>query len=244
MFFLEFRVGQWHLSLAIVFVILGFLLATAFSTQQRWGERPGPRKQSLVDFIKKQQAERDKLGNQLVTARKELDRFDRNVAGRTSELAAHSQELERLRIAAGLRSMRGAGLELVVGDAQRVPLGADPDSWLIHDYDLQIIVNALWRGGAKAIAINGERFVVNTGIRSSGSTILINSKPQGGPYKILAVGSTTRLERTLRSDSDARMLLDDYAQKYGLLVKTVRRRDIKMPPFKGSYGFESIGRKS
>lgn len=241
---MEFRVGQWHLSLAIVFVILGFLLATAFSTQQRWGERPGPRKQSLVDFIKKQQAERDKLGNQLVTARKELERFDHEVAGRTSELAAYSQELKRLRVTAGLRSMRGPGLELVVGDAQRVPLGADPDSWLIHDYDLQIIVNALWRGGAKAISINGERFVVNTGIRSSGSAILINSKPQGGPYRILAVGPTPRLERALRSDSDARMLLEEDAQKYGLLMKTIGRRDIKMPSYKGSYSFESTGRKT
>ena len=236
-----YRLGQWHISLTIVFVILGFLLATAFSTQQRWGERAGPRKQNLVDFIKKQRVERDALGDQLIKLRKEIDKLDLAQAGRLDQQSVYGRQLERLKLKAGLKAVGGPGLEITIGDAARVPLGADPDSYLIHDYDIQIIVNALWRGGAEAMALNGERFVINTGIRSAGSTILINSKPQGGPYKIKAIGDPERLLNVLKQDSDAALLVGDYAQRYGLVVKKVRRRRLTVPPFKGSLKTVSKG---
>lgn len=240
---MQFKLGRWHLSLAIVFVVLGFLLSTAFATQQRSGERPGPRKQNLIDFIEKQRREREKLGSQLVEARKNVAGLDSARAGRLGVLAKYSRELESLRVRAGLKGVSGRGIELLIGDAARIPLGADPDSFLIHDYDLQILINALWRGGAEAIAVNGERFVVNTGIRSAGSTILINSKPQGGPYRIKAIGASKRLVRTLKADSDAALLMGDYAQKYGLIVKLSTRNKVTIPPYKGSLRLQLLRRK-
>ena len=237
------RLGRWHPSLTLIFIFLGFLLATAFSTQQRWGERPGPRKQNLVDFIKKQRSEREELGDQLVDLRAGIERLDSERSGRLGILAAYGRQVEGLKNEAGLRAAAGPGVELVLGDAARVPLGADPNSFLIHDYDLQIIVNALWRGGAEAVSINGERFVANTGIRSAGSAILINSKPQGGPYRIKAIGKPKRLVKTLKNDSDASMLMGDYAQKYGLIAKLSERKLINVPSYKGSLRLQLLRRK-
>ena len=229
-----YRLGQWHVSLTMVFVILGFLLATAFSTQQTLGERSAPRKNNLIQFIKKQRGERDKLGNQLIEIRKELDNQESRQVGSEGILATSNAYLEELRVRSGLSEVSGPGLEIVLGDAPRVPLGAEPDSFLIHDYDLQIVINALWRGGAEAIAVNGERFVANTGIRSAGSTVLINSKPQGVPYRIKAIGKVNTLEKLLKQDSDAALLLGQYAQDYGLVAKVVRKKKLKLPPYKGS----------
>ena len=240
---MRFKFGRWHLSLAIVFVILGFLLSTAFSTQQRWGSRPGLRKQNLVDLIEQKRREREKIGGQLNDVRKKVENLDSARAGRLGTLANYSRELEGLRLKAGLRAVRGPGVDLVIGDAPRVPVGADPDSFLIHDYDLQIITNALWRGGAEALSINGERFVTNTGIRSAGSTVLINSKPQGGPYHIQAIGQPKRLVKFLKTDSDSALLMGDYAQKYGLITKLSVRKTVTVSAYKGSLRLQLLRRK-
>lgn len=235
------RLGQWHTSLTIVFVILGFLLATAFSTQQRWGERQGPRKQNLIEFIKRQRDERDRLGRQIVGIRRDVESVESRNSGSSGMLASYRRDLEGLKARSGLTVVGGPGLEVVLGDAKRVPSGVDPDSFLIHDFDLQIIVNALWRGGARALAINGERFVAGTGIRSAGSAILINSKPQGGPYRIRALGDPRKLLKTLKADADASLLLGDYAQKYGLTVKTAAKKKMELPPFIGSLRLTTLG---
>lgn len=240
---MAFKFGRWHLSLTIVFVILGFLLSTAFSTQQRLGARPGLRKQTLVDLIEQKRADREKLGDQLIEVRKKVEDLDKARAGRLGALASYGRELKRLRLQAGLGAVSGPGIDLVIGDAARVPVGADPDSFLIHDYDLQIIVNALWRGGADAVSINGERFVTNTGIRSAGSAILINSKPQGGPYRVKAIGKPKRLMRILKTDSDSALLMGDYAQKYGLITKLSARKKVTVPAYKGSLRLQSQEKK-
>ncbi|HEB12968.1 MAG TPA: DUF881 domain-containing protein [Actinobacteria bacterium] len=228
------RFGKWHISLTLVFLILGFLLATAFNTQQMLGESSRPRKQNLIEFIKKRRDERTRLGKDLIEMRKELESQSSKIAGTEGIVASYSKTLENLRFRAGLKAVKGPGLEIVLRDAPRIPVGEETDNFLIHDYDLQIVVNALWRGGAEAIAINGERLTAGTGIRSAGSTILINSKPQGGPYRIKVIGNKKELSKILKTDSDAALLTSDYSQKYGLVVKIMTRKQLVLPPYYGS----------
>lgn len=230
---MEFRLGRWHVSLTLVFILLGFLLATAFSTQQRLEDRPGTRKDNLIQFIRKQRREQKRLGAQLTEVREELGYIDAERADSEGVLAAHSQELERLRSRAGLVPVTGPGLELTVGDAQRIPPDVNPDSFLIHDYDLQMIVNALWRGGAEALAVNGERFVASTGIRSAGSIILINSRPQPGPYRVRAIGDAEGLVLALKQDNYAAMLLGESAAQFGLQIDTRPQEKMTLPGYTG-----------
>ena len=228
------RLGRWHLSLTLVFLILGFLLATAFNTQQLLVERSRPRKQNLIEFVKKRRDERSRLGKDLIKMRKELESQSSRMAGAEGILVSYSKTLENLRFRAGLKAVKGPGLEIVLRDSPRIPIGEETDNFLIHDYDLQIVVNALWRGGAEAIAINGERLAAGTGIRSAGSTILINSKPQGEPYRIKVIGNRQDLAKILKTDSDAALLTSDYSQKYGLVVKIMNRKQLVLPPYYGS----------
>ncbi len=241
-FCVELRLGQWHLSLTLVFILLGFLLATGFSTQQRLGERPGPRKDNLLQFIKKQRGEHANLEDQLEAARIELALIDAKRADSKGILAAYGRQLEGLKLRAGLTRVEGRGVEVIIGDAKRVPAGIDPDSFIIHDYDIQIIVNALWRGGAEAMAVNGERIVAHTGIRSAGSTILINSTPQGSPFRIKAIGNTKRMERVLGEDDDAALLLGEYSQQYGLVYRLFPRDRVRVPAYTGSMGLTGARR--
>lgn len=235
---MEFRLGRWHLSLTLVFILLGFLLATAFSTQQRLSERPAPRKDNLIQFIRKQRREQKRLGTQLTEVREELGRIDGERADSEGVLATYSQQLERLRARAGLVSTVGPGIELIIGDAQRIPADVNPDGFLIHDYDLQMVVNALWRGGAEALAINGERFVVGTGVRSAGSIILINSRPQAGPYHVKAIGDAQALMDALKQDTYASMLLGESASQFGLQVDIREADKLTLPGYTGGIKLE------
>ncbi len=236
---MAFRLGAWHLSLTLVFVLLGFLLATAFSTQQRLADRPGPRKDNLIQFIRKQRREQVKLGNQLSEVREELGTLGSELADSEGALAVYGRRLERLRAAAGLVPVSGPGVEVILGDAQRIPAGVDPDSFLIHDYDVQMVVNALWRGGAEEISINRERLTVTTGVRSAGTTILINSRPQGAPYVIKAIGDPDALKKALVDDADAAMLVGEYSQQFGLKAEVRAVDKVRLPAFTGSISIKS-----
>ena len=236
---MEFRLGRWHLSLTLVFILLGFLLATGFSTQQRLAERPGPRKDNLIQFIRKQRTEQKRMGGQLKDAREELAELSSEMADSEGTLATYSRQVEGLRERAGLVPVKGPGLEIVLGDAQRIPAGIDPDSFLIHDYDLQMVINALWRGGAEEIAVNGERFTAATGVRSAGSIILINSRPLGGPYKIRAIGDPDRLLKILERDPDASMLVGEYAQQFGLRAEVKKMDELTLPAYTGGISLKS-----
>ncbi len=59
---------------------------------------------------------------------------------------------------------------------------------IVHDYDLQLVVNELTASGAEAIAINGQRVISRTAIRCVGPTIMVNNVPIVPPFEILAVG--------------------------------------------------------
>lgn len=236
---MELRLGRWHLSLTLVFIFLGFLLATAFSTQQQLAERPGPRKDNLIQFIRKQRTQQKRLGGQLREARGELAELSSEMADSEGALATYSRQVKGLRERAGLVRVKGPGLEIVLGDAQRIPAGVDPDSFLIHDYDLQMVINALWRGGAEEIAVNGERFTAATGVRSAGSIILINSRPQGGPYKIRAIGNPDRLLAILERDPDASMLVGEYSQQFGLRAEIKRMDELTLPAYTGGISLKT-----
>ena len=145
-----------------------------------------------------------------------------------------SQEFDRVRLNAGMAEVAGPGVEVVLGDGSDVPKGADPNDYLIHDTDIAGVVNALFVGGAEAVAVNGERIIATTPIRCAGTTILVNATRLGNPYTIVAIGDPETLERAVREDSHASLLFDVYSKQYGLQVSLSRATEVSVPAFKGS----------
>jgi uncharacterized protein YlxW (UPF0749 family) len=228
---------SWHLSLTLVFFILGFLIGLAFTTQAKYNQRYSPRKENLLALIKKKQEQQQRLKTELVKVQAALTKRQKVLSRRQKSLKNKLAVLNRLKRQAGLTPLKGAGLEVILGDAEQMPPTGDPDSYLIHDYDLQIVVNALWRGGAVGMAINNERTVLTSSIRSSGTAILVNSRPLGSPYKIKVVGPPKKLIKTLLSDSNAKRFFLDYKQQYGLVASYTVKKEVVLPMYKGSLRF-------
>ena len=59
---------------------------------------------------------------------------------------------------------------------------------MVHQQDIQAVVNALWKGGATAVTIQGQRIVSTTGIKCEGNSVELQGVPYPQPYVIQAVG--------------------------------------------------------
>lgn len=234
------RLGRWHLSLGVAFLLVGLLVGIAFRTQQRWQLRDAVRKQRLVDVVRSQEKRAVLMQAQLKAARARVSAIETEAAKRRGELSSFTAETKRLSVMAGLTPISGDGVQIVIGDAARVPSNGDPFNYVVHDYDLQILVNAVWGGGARAVAINGERLTSITGIRGAGATILVNNKPIGSPYKIVAIGPLSPLVRAIRTDPDARQLLGTYARSFDLVTHIAKGEKLSVPPYRGAILFMDL----
>ncbi len=139
----------------------------------------------------------------------------------TDEDAARSAELLELANLGGVAQISGPGVVVTIDDAPDAdvaPLNR------VLDRDLQDITNALWRMGAKGVAINGLRLTQTSAIRGAGDAILVNYQPLTRPYVVEAVGTSSAGEQA--SDLDA--LLDLLTRDYGL-VSNVDVGDVTLP---------------
>jgi uncharacterized protein YlxW (UPF0749 family) len=98
---------------------------------------------------------------------------------------------------AGLEPVSGPGVTITLTDApeavQDTAEVEDLNSLVVHEQDIQAVVNALWAGGAEAMTIQGQRVVSTTGIRCVGNTVILHDVPYAPPYVISAIGPTEEM---------------------------------------------------
>ncbi len=220
--------------LAVIVAVLGFMLAMAFNTNAvGLGARP-VRSSSLTGAVRDMERQRASLQKRLAELRASMSELEGKAAEEAGMRESFSLELQQARAAAGLTSVMGPGVEVVLADAAQVPAGSDPNDSVIHDYDVSTVVNALMNSGAEAVSINGERVVATTAIRCAGNTILVNSTRLGNPYTIRAIGDPAKLEDGVLSDDEASSIFSTYTTRYGLTTRLSRAGSLTVPGFGGS----------
>ncbi len=101
------------------------------------------------------------------------------------ELDATRLKLHELRIETGLAEMTGEGITVKLYDE----FGATSSSSIIHDTDIRDVINELFGSGAKGISLGGQRLIVTSAVRCSGSLIKVNDRLiTVNPVIIQAVG--------------------------------------------------------
>ena len=105
----------------------------------------------LVDLVREAQQSVDRLSAQRDDAgRRQIDTPPRRLAAMTDGGArCDRQRAPALAVDAGLVPMRGPGLVVTLNDAQRdangrFPRDASPDDLVVHQQDIQAVLNALW----------------------------------------------------------------------------------------------------
>lgn len=115
--------------------------------------------------------------------------------------ATSDTSLAEARFLAGLTPVQGPGVVVTLTDSKKpfpapMPVGVTPPN-TIHDSDINQVVNELKAAGAEAVAVNGQRLVATSSIRSAGPTVFINSVPQAPPFVINAIGDPKALASAL-----------------------------------------------
>ena len=114
---------------------------------------------------------------------------------------------------AGLTPVQGPGLSVTLRDSKKpLPGGVNipGNVTLIHDTDIEQVVNELKAAGAEAIAINDQRLVGMSPIRSVGPVIDVNGVPQAPPFVIKSIGDA----RTMRAALNLRGGVADMLRRY------------------------------
>lgn len=218
--------------LALVCVVLGFLAITATRSRPADPETRLPRRYQLAALIERQQRTAATLRSEVARLRSDVDALVRASSDREGTTASREQALTRASLHAGLTPMRGAGLRVTLDDSllEEAPTG-DVNDLVVHSQDVQAVVNALWRAGAEAMAINGQRLVGTSAVLCVGNTLLLNGTVHSPPYQVTAIGAARE-----RFDTDPLVRrLRQEAQAYGIRISIQRSDQLEVPRYRGSF---------
>jgi uncharacterized protein YlxW (UPF0749 family) len=104
---------------------------------------------------------------------------------------------------------------------------------VVHQQDVQAMVNALWAGGAEAMQIMDQRVVTTSAVRCVGNTLILQGRVYSPPYTVTAIGDPARMVRALDTSEDVQ-LYRYYADRYGLVYRTEAHADVTLPAYDGS----------
>jgi len=181
------------------------LLVTIIAVSARTD--PGPveprtgRRVELVELIRAEQERTKELEATVAQLSAEVVRYESREVDGAQRIARLQRRIDRISAAAGVAAVRGPGVRVVLTDSalDTAPTG-NLNDLVIHEEDLQAVINALWAGGAEAISVNGQRILATTAIRCVGNTLLLHGAVYSPPYEIQAVGDDVALQAELARD--------------------------------------------
>lgn len=219
------RPRRHRLGLFVVMAVVGTLVAV--SAVQSLRAAPAI-EQQRTDLIAEVQHGNDRIEDQrarIAELQAETDEQRRHLLAGDEAAADNTDRIEALAPTAGAVAMSGPGLVIVVDDAT-----AERADGLnrVLDSDLQLLVNGLWRSGAEAVAINGQRITTKTAIRSAGEAITVNYRSLSGPYTLTVIGPDEGFDAGFLRSPEGR-LWTDLHEHYGLRFDVQRNRRVQVP---------------
>lgn len=183
------KVERWLLGLGSI--LIGFLFIILLRAH---GVQGSPTAETTVPSLIQTEQENQQISADNERLQLELDKYQQE----QNASAVANQQLREAQMNAGVIAVSGPGVRITLDDSKRVAQPQeDPMLFVIHEQYIREIYNALWNGGAEAIAVNGQRVTSNTEVFCGGSYIQINGTRQMPPYVIEAIGDTNNLSAAL-----------------------------------------------
>jgi uncharacterized protein YlxW (UPF0749 family) len=232
----SFGVRPARLGTLGVFALAGLLFWVTFDVAAGGNIRTDDSLLRTSDLIRERARDNERLQSTTSALRREVD-----------ELAARDADpdpAERLRLggleaAAGLAPLTGPGLTVTLTDAPPDATALVPDvpepspnDLVIHQQDLQAVVNALWAGGAEGVRVMDQRLISTSAVRCVGNTLILQGRLYSPPYTITAVGDPGRLREALDTDP-AIGTYRQYVRAYGLGWDVEEHADVTLPGYDG-----------
>ncbi|MFG2309005.1 DUF881 domain-containing protein [Streptomyces sp. NPDC048566] len=220
-----------------VFALAGLIFFTSFDTAKGTNIRTDASLLKLSDLIQERSHKNATLDESNGALRDDVD----SLAGRENgSTEAEDAKLAALERHAGTKTLKGRAVTVTLDDAPpnataKLPGYPEPqpDYLVIHQQDLQAVVNALWQGGAEGIKVMDQRLISTSAVRCVGNTLILQGRVYSPPYKITAIGDPTKLKDALAA-SPAIQNYQVYVNVYGLGWKVEDDGAVTLPGYSGT----------
>lgn len=220
-----------------VFALAGLIFFISFDTAKGTNIRTDASLLRLSDLIQERSHKNGRLDESNAGLRQDLDSFAERDNGST---AAEDARLAALEKAAGTQKLKGEALTVTLNDAPpnataKLPGYPEPqpDYLVIHQQDLQAVVNALWQGGAEGIKVMDQRLISTSAVRCVGNTLILQGRVYSPPYKITAVGDPEKLRSALTASKAIQNYMV-YVNVYGLGWQVDEDGTVTLPGYSGT----------
>ncbi|MEJ3742472.1 DUF881 domain-containing protein [Actinomycetes bacterium KLBMP 9797] len=227
----------WSVGVPLIAITAGLLFTTSATTANGTALREDRRPQlaQLIEDRRERVEASDKRRAELLA---EVDAETDMLAGSDAPIAEQRGRADASRQAAGFTAVRGPGITVELDDAPRRGDASRPgnpsnDDLVVHQSDVQAVVNALWAGGAEAMSIMDVRVISTSAVRCVGNTLLLHGRVYSPPFKITAIGDPAALQASL-SASDGVRLFRDAVAHYGLGYRETVESGATLPAYQGS----------
>lgn len=170
--------------------------------------------------------------SEVSTLRSEVDQLTDQQATQAPLDSAGSQQLA---VTAGWVPVSGPGVEVRLTDA---PAGAARPDWatnddlVVHQQDVQAVMNALWAGGAEAMALQDQRVVSTSAFRCVGNVLYLQGQVYSPPYVVRAIGDADALMAALDASPEIQVYRE-YVDAVGLGWSVSTVDDMLLPGYDG-----------
>ncbi|MEU5551653.1 MULTISPECIES: DUF881 domain-containing protein [unclassified Micromonospora] len=200
----------WSIGVPLIAAAAGLLFTTTATTAGGTNLREDRRPQ-LTELIEDRRTQVAANEERAATLRKEVESRTADLADSDGPIKEQQERGTASLGTAGFTELTGSGMTVVLDDAPRLnnlPEGATNDDLVVHQGDVQAVVNALWAGGAEAMSIMNVRVLATSAVRCVGNTLLLHGRVYSPPFKIVAIGDPAALRQALAASEGVRWFRD------------------------------------
>jgi uncharacterized protein YlxW (UPF0749 family) len=222
----------WRGVAPVICLLAGFGFAVSAHESGGTELRP-PATSNLRDLVRAAEVRVEAATAEAAALGRQVSRVTAAVGAGDAEVAREQRRSAPLRQPGGLTAVHGPGIEVILDDASEAVEGVDPNELVVHQSDLQAVVNALWAGGAEAMTVAGQRLVATSAVRCVGNTLLLNGEVFSPPFRVAAIGSYPTMAEAL-GGSPGVARFEQAASYYGLGYTVASADDLELPGYPGS----------
>ncbi|MEO6144264.1 MAG: DUF881 domain-containing protein [Dermatophilaceae bacterium] len=214
----------------------GLMFATSAQTSQGTDLRSAGGT-NLVDVVRAQDLVVRQRAALVKALQDEVDSLTAQAAPGSAAVARLRAATAQLAAAAGTQAVSGPVLAVSLDDAKRtaasLPEGFTANDLVVHQQDVQAVVNALWAGGAEAMMLMDQRVVSTSAVRCVGNTLILQGRVYSPPYVIQAIGDTSAMREALASSRQV-ATYREYVDTFGLRYDVTSKSQASFPAYAGS----------
>jgi uncharacterized protein YlxW (UPF0749 family) len=232
----------WSVGVPLIALAAGLLFTTSATTADGTALRDDRRPQ-LAQLIADKRNRLAASEKREAALRSDVDQGAARLAEVDTPVKDAREHADAVREPAGFTALHGPGVTVTLNDSPRRGSdfgdnAPDNDDLVVHQGDVQAVVNALWAGGAEAMTIMDVRVISTSAVRCVGNTLLLHNQVFSPPFKITAIGEPPAMHRALESAEGVKVFREAVAD-YGLGYTEKMEKDVTVRAYDGSTDLRS-----